>query len=214
MPNKQSRITLPSSVDNGNGLLIHCFDDREIVKINNRGFIVNPLTEQIPAATTELLRCACEAILKVANKNFDKVVGEEDKGGIIVAGVALATNKPFGMIRWYPSGIPGQIKVRFTNEYTKGTLFLNGVEAGDRVLVVDDMISTGGTMLGILRAPRKAGAKIADIVCIGEKVNYKGVELIRKKTGYIPKTLIKIDVSGERSRVLNRINSKKRSNSM
>lgn len=44
----------------------------------------------------------------MANKDFEKVVGEEDKGGIIVAGVALAANKPFGMIRWYPSGIPGQ----------------------------------------------------------------------------------------------------------
>jgi len=55
-----------------------------------------------------LLCCACEEILKVANKDFEKVVGEEDKGGIIVAGVALAANKPFGMIRWYPSGIPGQ----------------------------------------------------------------------------------------------------------
>ena len=184
-------------------LLIHCFDDREIIEINNRGFIVNPLTEQIPATTPEMLRFACEEILKVANKNFDKVVGEEDKGGIIVAGVALAANKPFGMIRWYPSGISGQIKVPFINEYTQGMFYLNGVEAGDRVLVVDDMISTGGTMLGIIQAIQKAGAGIADIVCIGEKVNYNGVEFIREKTGYIPKTLVKIDVSGKHSRVLN-----------
>jgi phosphoribosylanthranilate isomerase len=77
------------------------------------------------------------------------------------------------------------------------------VEAGDRVLVVDDMISTGGTMLGIIQAIQKAGAKIADIVCVGEKVNYNGVEFIREKTGYIPKTLVKIDVSGKHSRVLN-----------
>jgi hypothetical protein len=106
-------------------LLIHCFDAREIIEINNRGFIVNPLTEQIPATTPEMLRCACEEILKVANKNFDK------------------------------------------------------------------------------QAIQKAGAGIADIVCVGEKVNYNGVEFIREKTGYIPKTLIKIDVSGNHSRVLN-----------
>jgi len=183
-------------------LLIDCFNDREIIEINNRGFIVNPLTEQIPATIPELLHSACEAILKVADNTFDKVVGEEDKGGIIVAGVALAAKKPFGMLRWYPSGIPGQIEVPFTNEYTEGMLYLNGVEKGDRVLVVDDMISTGGTMLGIITAVHEAGAEIADIVCVGEKVNYNGVELIRKKTGYIPKTIIKIDVSGKRSRVL------------
>jgi adenine/guanine phosphoribosyltransferase-like PRPP-binding protein len=81
--------------------------------------------------------------------------------------------------------------------------YLNGVEAGDRVLVVDDMISTGRTMLGIIQAIQKAGAGIADIVCVGEKVNYNGVEFIREKTGYIPKTLVKIDVSGKHSRVLN-----------
>jgi adenine/guanine phosphoribosyltransferase-like PRPP-binding protein len=183
-------------------LLIACFNDREIIEINNRGFIVNPLTEQIPAATPELLHSACEAILKVTDNNFDKVVGEEDKGGIIVAGVALLARKPFGMLRWYPSGLPGQVEVPFTNEYTEGMLYLNGVDKGDRVLIVDDMISTGGTMLGIITAVHKAGAEIADIVCVGEKVNYNGVDLIRKKTGYIPKTIIKIDVSGKRSRVL------------
>jgi adenine/guanine phosphoribosyltransferase-like PRPP-binding protein len=64
------------------------------------------------------------------------------------------------------------------------------------------MISTGGTMLGIIQAVLEAGAQIADIVCIGEKVNYNGVELVRKKTGYTPKTIVKIDVSGKRSKVL------------
>ena len=182
--------------------LIYCFEDREIIEINNRGFIVNPLTEQIPATTAEMLQYASEAILTVANKDFDKVVGEEDKGGIIVAGVALASNKPFGMLRWYPSGIAGQVQVPFTNEYTEGMLYLNGVEPGDRVLIVDDMISTGGTMLGIIEAVRKAGAEIADIVCIGEKVNYNGVERVKRTTGYTPKTIVKIDVSGKRSRVL------------
>jgi adenine/guanine phosphoribosyltransferase-like PRPP-binding protein len=183
--------------------LIDCFHDRELVNVNGRAFIVNPLTEQIPATSTKLLRCACEEILKAANKDFDKVVGEEDKGGIIVAGVALAANKPFGMVRWYPSGLAGQVKMPFTSEYVDGHLYLNGIDAGDRVLVVDDMISTGGTMIGLIRALEKAEAEITDIVSVGEKVNYHGVDLIKEKTGYIPKTLIKIDISGKRSRVIN-----------
>jgi adenine/guanine phosphoribosyltransferase-like PRPP-binding protein len=184
-------------------LLIDCFQNKELVEVNNHIFIVNPLTEQMPATSPDLLHCACEEILKVANRDFDKVVGEEDKGGIIVAGVALAANKPFGMVRWYPSGLSGQIRMPFTSEYVDGCLYLNGIEAGDRVLVVDDMISTGGTMIGLIQALEKAGAKIADIVSVGEKVNYHGVDLIREKTGYLPKTLIKIDISGKRSRVIN-----------
>lgn len=190
------------NIPSGLEWLSKCFDNKEVIHINGKVFVINPLTEQIPATSAEMLRCACDEILKAVHTDFDKVVGEEDKGGIIVAGVALAANKPFGMMRWYPTGITGQIKVPFTCEYIEGYLYLNGIEPGDRVLVVDDMISTGGTMTGMIRALEKAGAVIADIVSVGEKVNYGGAEFVRKETGYDPKTLIKIDVSGEKSRVV------------
>jgi adenine phosphoribosyltransferase len=87
-------------------------------------------------------------------------------------------------------------------EYASGQLFLNGIEKGDRVIIVDDMVSTGGTMLALIEAVKKAEAKIVDIVCVAEKVEYEGVARIKHETGHKVKTLLQVSVAGERSKVL------------
>jgi adenine/guanine phosphoribosyltransferase-like PRPP-binding protein len=87
-------------------------------------------------------------------------------------------------------------------EYTQGTLYLNGVERGDQVLIVDDLISTGGTLVALIRAVRQAGAHIRDVVCVAEKIEYGGGARVQAETGLAVKTLVKISVAGERSRVV------------
>jgi adenine/guanine phosphoribosyltransferase-like PRPP-binding protein len=92
--------------------------------------------------------------------------------------------------------------VDFDMEYASGQLFLNGIEQGDQVIIVDDMISTGGTMLALIEAVEQADATIIDIICVAEKIEYRGVDWIRNETGYQVKTLLQISVSGERSKVI------------
>ena len=165
--------------------------------------MINPLTEQIPVTTAELLRAATDWIVEAGDfDGVNKIVGEEDKGAILVASTALATGLPFGMARWYPAGLEGQVSVHFEMEYTSGELFLNGVDHGDRVIIVDDMISTGGTLLALIEAVRQAGAEIVDIVCVGEKVDYGGVQRVLDQTGLPVKTLVKLSMEGEQSKVV------------
>lgn len=184
-------------------LVIEAFDDRPLIQFNKYKFLINPLTEQIPATSAALLKAASDWLVEAGDfSSVNKIVGEEDKGAILVAGTSLATGLPFGMARWYPAGLEGQVSVDFEMEYTSGKLFLNGVDAGDKVVIVDDMISTGGTMLALIQAVKLAGAEIVDVVCVAEKVEYGGVQRIAEETGYQVKTLVKISVRGERSEVL------------
>ncbi len=184
-------------------LVIGALDRMPLRRIGELNFVVNPLTEQVPATPAELLQAAAAwLVAEGAFAEANKVVGEEDKGGILVAATSLMTGLPFGMARWYPSGIEGQVGVDFQMEYTSGRLFLNGVEPGDRVIIVDDMISTGGTMVALIQAIRQAGAEIVDIVCVGEKVAHGGVARVQRETGCRVKTLVRIDVAGDVSRVL------------
>ena len=184
-------------------LVIQSFNNQPLVHFEGYRFIINPLTEQIPATSAELLQAATNWLLEVGKfKQASKIVGEEDKGGILVASTSLATGLPFGMARWYPSGLEGQVAVDFDMEYTSGKLFLNGVNKEDQVIIVDDMISTGGTMLALIKAVQSARAKIVDIVCVAEKVEYGGVEKIVKETGYKVKSLLKISTTGEKSKVI------------
>ena len=184
-------------------LVIDAFDDQPLIRFNEYKFLINPLTEQVPATSAALLQAASEWLVEAGDySTANKIVGEEDKGAILVAGVSLATGLPFGMARWYPAGLEGQVSVNFEMEYASGKLFLNGVETGDKVIIVDDMISTGGTMLALIKAVKLAGAEIVDIICVAEKVEYGGVQRIAEETGYPVKTLVKISVSGERSEVI------------
>ena len=184
-------------------LVIEAFDDRPLIQFNKYKFLINPLTEQIPATSAALLKAASDWLVEAGDfSSVNKIVGEEDKGAILVAGTSLATGLPFGMARWYPAGLEGQVSVDFEMEYTSGKLFLNGVDAGDKVVIGDDMISTGGTMLALIQAVKLAGAEIVDVVCVAEKVEYGGVQRIAEETGYQVKTLVKISVRGERSEVL------------
>lgn len=185
------------------GLLESAFDDKPLVRVGGYQFILNPLTEQIPATAPDLLAEAAARVLKAANlEQVTKIVGEEDRGAILVAATSLQSRLPFGLARWNPSGVPGQIEVEFAMEYTAGKLYLNGVEPGDRVLIVDDLISTGGTLIALIRAIRNSGAAVCDAVCVAEKIEYGGVARVKAETGIAVKTLVRVSVSGERSKVI------------
>ncbi|WP_063899060.1 phosphoribosyltransferase family protein [Burkholderia ubonensis] len=179
------------------------FDGRPLVSINGKRFLVNSLTEQVPATPAPLLRMAAQRVCDVMSVAPGlKLVGEEDKGGALLAAVSLLSGLPYGIARWYPSGLEGQVKVEFGCEYTAGALYLNGVEPGDRVVIVDDLISTGGTLIGLVEAVRRAGAHVEQIVCVAEKADYAGVERVRDATGLDVTTLVRVSVAGDTSRVL------------
>lgn len=183
--------------------IIKALDNQPIVQINGYGFVLNPLTEQIPATDAKLLQDACKELAKCVDQTkTTKLVAEEDKGAILLAGVSWITGLPFGMARWQPNGLPSQIKQSFKMEYKHGDLYLNGIEPKDKVTIIDDIVSTGGTIMALIKTIEKIGAEVINIVCVAEKINYGGVNSIKKNTGHNVKTLLKIDVSGKKSKII------------
>lgn len=184
-------------------LLKDAFDQRPLVEIKGKKFLINSLTEQVPATPAALLAYAARKVCDVEPFAAGaKLVGEEDKGGVLLAAVSMLSGLPFGIARWYPSGLEGQVQVNFDCEYTSGSLYLNGVEKGDKVYIVDDLVSTGGTLIGLVQAIRNAGAEVLGIVCVAEKINYGGADRVRQATGIPVKSLVQIDISGARSAVV------------
>ncbi|MFX0208870.1 MAG: phosphoribosyltransferase family protein [Candidatus Hodarchaeota archaeon] len=185
-------------------MLKSALDKKPLFKINNFNFILNSLTEQVPATTSQLLEEAAKALVDYMRiDDYDKLITEEDKGAILIAAVSLITKLPFGMARWYPNQLADQISSIFSCEYLpQGTLYICGVNRGDRVCIIDDIISTGGTIIGMIKALQDLGAKIVDIIVIGEKIEYEGVKNVYNETGFKVQTLLKISVAGQNSQVL------------
>ncbi|HEU0074854.1 MAG TPA: phosphoribosyltransferase family protein [Dehalococcoidia bacterium] len=162
---------------------------------------VNELTDQLPALRPEIMAEAADEILRIGDFDCDKLLVEEEKGAALGGVVALKAGLPLAMARRYNYDIPS-FKVPLESEYIEGHLYVNGIQPGDRVIVIDDTISTGGTLIALLRAVRELGAVIHDVVALVEKVDNHGVERVLKETGITVKTLLKIQIVDGRVVVL------------
>ena len=180
------------------------FDNQPMFEIDGYKFVLNSLTEQVPATSSELLQLAAEWITNEITHDCDKLLTEEDKGAILIAAVSLQTGIPFGMVRWVPNTLADQVSTIFSCEYVKeGTLYLNGIEKNDRVIIIEDTVSTGGTLIGIIKTLNKVGAQIVDAIVLVEKIEYQGIKRIERETGVKVRSLIRLSVKGEKSKVIN-----------
>jgi adenine phosphoribosyltransferase len=76
--------------------------------------------------------------------------------------------------------------------YSKANMFVNGVYEGDKVLIVDDVLSTGGTLKAIVTALRTIGAEIVDTIIVFNKLKNK--EELEEELDLKIKTLLDVEV--------------------
>ena len=125
-----------------------------------------------------------------AQKQIDKVVGIESRGFMFGPIVAYDLNAGFVPVR-KPGKLPYQ-KIRQSYELEYGTdtveMHNDGVKPGDRVLVVDDLVATGGTALAAAKMVESLGGTVAGFGFIIELTFLDG----RKKLqGYEVESLIR-----------------------
>ena len=89
-------------------------------------------------------------------------------------------------------GLPGEVNLSQVTGYSKSALFIDGIKAGDRVTIVDDVVSTGGTLWALVEALKKMQVKIVDIIVVIEKTDKKAE--IERKIGEPIKTLVKVEI--------------------
>jgi adenine phosphoribosyltransferase len=191
-------------------LLEDVYDGAPTVNSGRYRTTVNEFTDQQPALRAEVLEEVAQRLLKISDFNADKLLVEEDKGAILGGAMCLASGLPLAVARWYTYGFEdlpteGQsrpIATSIASEYFEGTLYVNGVRPGDRVIVIDDTISTGGTLLALIQAVRGAGAEVSEVLVAVEKPANRGVERVQKETGVEVKSLVRIDVDPQTNRVV------------
>ncbi|CAM5385104.1 MULTISPECIES: phosphoribosyltransferase family protein [Streptomyces] len=163
---------------------------------------VNEFTDQSPALRPEVLAEATRRLIELGDFEAGKILVEEDKGAILGSAVSLAVGLPLAVARWYTYDLSGHgISVPVDSEYFTGTLYINGVEPGDRVTIVDDTISTGGTLIALIEAVRKAGARVEEVLVAVEKPENGGRERIAECFGIAVRSVIRIAVDPGTGRV-------------
>jgi len=167
--------------------------DSPVVRFGDYDYFIHPITDGLPLGRPEVLDEVLSELARVGDwRRCDKIVTAESMGFPLAAGLSMRVRKPYVFIRKRRYGLPGEVSLKQTTGYSKGDMFINGIASGDRVVFVDDVISTGGTLLAIGKALRGLGAEIADVLIVFEKTREKA--RIEKELGVRIKTLLKVQV--------------------
>ncbi len=123
-------------------------------------------------------------------KDIDVFAGIESRGFIIASILASRYNKGMIMIR-KAGKLPGKTtKLSYTIEYGKDAIEIqkDAIKEGEKVLICDDLLATGGTAKASAKLIEKIGGKIAGFAFIIELVDLNGIKGISK---YDCKSLVK-----------------------
>ncbi len=149
------------------------FDDAPIIeKEGGYQYVVHPISNGVPMLRPELLREVVIGVVRVADLDrVDKIVTPEAMGIHISAAVSLTTDVPLVVIRKREYGLDGEVSLHQQTGYSESEMYINDVEPGDRVLVLDDLLSTGGTLAAVTEALADIGADIVDTVVVVRKAD-------------------------------------------
>ncbi|MDY6818668.1 MAG: hypoxanthine/guanine phosphoribosyltransferase [Halobacteriales archaeon] len=163
-----------------------------IVEKEGYQYFVHPVSDGVPMLEPELLREIVIKIIRKANlEAVDKIVTPAAMGIHISTAVSLMTDIPLVVIRKRQYGLDGEVPLFKETGYSEDEMYINDVYEGDRVLLLDDVLSTGGTMKATLDALEDIGADIVDTVVVIKKV---GGDNALDGTHHDVKTLINVDV--------------------
>ncbi len=127
-------------------------------------YVVTPLMDGIPAIDPKAIRAVTDTMMRIGRFDCDLILAPEAMGIPYAALISAGKGIPFSIIRKRSYGLEGEIEVTETTGYSTTSIFINGVRPGMRVVIVDDVVSTGGTLRGIVRGLKDAGVIVTEIV--------------------------------------------------
>ena len=117
----------------------------------------------------------------VKDLDFDVVVGAESRGFIFGTPIAYNLHKPLVLIRKKGKLPCETIEVEYDLEYGKGIMEIHkdAITKGQKVLIVDDLIATGGTTEAMIKLVESLGGEVAGLLFLMELAGLKGRERLK-----------------------------------
>lgn len=153
-------------------------------------YMVHPISNGVPMLDPALLREVVVEVMQRADLDVDKIVAPEAMGIHLATALSLQTDIPLVVIRKRAYGLPDEVALHKSTGYSESEMYINDIDPDDRVLIVDDLLSTGGTLAAICNSLDDIGAEISDIVVVIRKVGDSALD----ETDYEAESLIDITV--------------------
>ena len=132
---------------------------------------ITPLLADVP-----IMRQALQAMAELAPPGTEAIAAVEARGFVFGVPLSQILNVPFIPIR-KPGKLPGpQVSVQYRLEYESDELCMhsNTVAVGTGVLLVDDLIATGGTLAAAAELVARVGSEVVGVLCLLELAALNG----------------------------------------
>ena len=153
---------------------------REIPNFPQPGVIFRDLTTVLEDA--DGFRLAIDQLQNmIKDLEYDAIAAAESRGFILAAPLAYNNHKPLIVIR-KKGKLPGEVaSMDYDLEYGTATLEVHkdSIKPGQRILLVDDLIATGGTTMAMIKLVELLGGKVADVLVLMELAGLKGREKLQ-----------------------------------
>ena len=163
---------------------------RSIPDYPKKGILFRDITTLLK--NPEAFKYSIDRILEISKKiEFDKVSAIESRGFIFASTVSYLTDKPLVLLRKKNKLPAERHSVEFQLEYGDATIEIHkdSVNKGDKVLIIDDLIATGGTAEAAAKLVEISGGSVSGFIFIINLFDLPGNKLLKDKS-YFTESLI------------------------
>ena len=159
-------------------------------------YFIHPLTDGVPRLDPPVLTAVVELIeTRVDWNSVDLILGIEAMGLPLTSPLSMRNNRPQVVVRKRSYGLEGELSINQSTGYSKGSMYLNDVQEGERILIVDDVLSTGGTLDAIIKGVESLGAIIESVIVVVEKG--PGLQQLQEKYPHIQiSSIVRLEMDG------------------
>jgi adenine phosphoribosyltransferase len=163
---------------------------RSIQNYPKKGILFRDITTLIK--NPEAFNFAIDRIIEISKKvEFDKVSAIESRGFIFASTVSYLTNKPLILLRKKDKLPAERHSIDFKLEYGEATIEVHkdSIEKKEKILVIDDLVATGGTAEAAAKLIELSGGVVAGFIFIINLFDLPGNNLLKRKN-YFTESLI------------------------
>lgn len=151
-------------------------EEAQVIDRKGYPYLVHPLIDGIPRVEPRLLQAWVDwAKGQDLVREASLLVAPEAMGLPLAAPLSLATGLPYVVVRKRKYELPGEQVAYCETGYGENCLHLNAVGPDDRVLLVDDVLSTGGTLNALMATLETMGVPLAGALVFLDKGRVRAV---------------------------------------
>ncbi len=190
---------MEEAVERSNGMdmqiLIDSFKGVAVIDKGGYQYFIHPLSDGIRAIHPSMLEAFGSEISSMIDRvlDVDIILTPEAMGIPITSVVSIKTGLPFNIVRKRGYGLDGEIVVEQRTGYSSSDLYLNLPGKNGKLIIIDDVLSTGGTLRALAEGVEKAGWEVALAVVLFNKMGDERITL-QNALGFPIETLLDIEV--------------------